>query len=118
MSRLLSGCILLHLLLSRFTCTFYADTSCLGGLTCLLQGCTALHHAAANGSAEAVRVLCHWGGGDVNASDAAVCSIIYLSALTAHMTLILVCSIRVKLPGCLCMSSKLVDLRYVSCFQS
>ena len=116
MSRLLSVCIL-HLLLSHFTCTFYADTSCLGGLTCLLQGCTALHHAAANGSAAAVRVLCHWGG-DVNASDAVVCSIIYLSGLTAHMTLILVCSTRVKLPGCLCVSNKLVDLRYVSCFQS
>ena len=92
--------------------TFYmhivcADTSYLGGLTCLLQGCTALHHAAANGSTEAVRVLCHWGG-DVNASDAVVCSIIYLAALTAHMTLILVCSMRVQLHGCLCVSSWLI----------
>ncbi len=52
-----------------------AGTSCLGLLTCLLQGCTALYHAAANGSADAARMLCHWGG-DVNASDAVVCSII------------------------------------------
>ncbi|DBB08229.1 TPA: hypothetical protein ACH3X3_008408 [Trebouxia sp. C0006] len=33
------------------------------------QGCTALHHAAANGSLDALKLLCH-AGGNVNAADA------------------------------------------------